>query len=77
MPSIGLPQSPTLSLPGNRALQGGSVHAQGKTYKDSYGLSETSPEDLVEGINKYDKTPGRTEGIYPFRYLSSSACRVG
>jgi hypothetical protein len=67
----------------------GLVPAQDKIYKDSYGLSRmllgasstdspsTSPEDLAEGINKYDRTPGRTEGTYPFRYLSSSACRVG
>jgi len=65
MPNIGLSLSLSLSLLGNRALSGGSVHSQDKTYKGFYGPCKTPPEDFAEGINKHGKTPGRIEGIYP------------
>jgi len=56
MPDIGLSLSLSLSLLGDRALSGGSVHAQDKTHKDSYGPCKTSPKDFAEGTNKYGKT---------------------
>ena len=61
MPSIGLPQSLTLSLPENRALPGAQYTLKARPTRTPTDSPSTSPEDLVESLSKYDKD-ARTYG---------------